>query len=135
MVIMHQRAFGKLERDNLGVAIRWHPLIDHMIDVAACFECLRTCHSIRRAMKEAASRELHDRDIARLAVLVFLHDIGKENSGFQAKRWKNSQDIPRVWPGRAGHGIEALKLFEIEPLLALLPVELMDSWGDASYRC
>ncbi|MEO6421961.1 MAG: CRISPR-associated helicase Cas3', partial [Candidatus Nitrotoga sp.] len=133
MVIMHQRAFGKLERDSLGVAIRWHPLVDHMIDVAACFECLSTCHSIRRAMKEAAGRDLDERDIARLAVLAFLHDIGKANCGFQAKRWKNSQDIPRVWPRHAGHGIEALKLFEIEPLLALLPIDQMDSWGDACY--
>jgi CRISPR-associated endonuclease/helicase Cas3 len=126
-------AFGKLERDDLGTVIGWHPLVDHMIDVAACFECLSACHSIRRAMEKAADRELDDRDIARLSVLVFLHDIGKANSGFQAKRWKNSQDIPRVWPRHAGHGIEALKLFEIEPLLALLPVEQMDSWGEACY--
>ena len=139
MVIMRQRAFGKLERDSLGVAIRWHPLIDHMIDVAACFECLSTCHSIRRAMKEAAGRELDERDIARLSVLVFLHDIGKVNSGFQAKRWKNLQDIPPTWPVRihAGHGIEALKLFDssnrLKHLLALLPVDQMDGWGDSCY--
>jgi CRISPR-associated endonuclease/helicase Cas3 len=136
MVIMHQRAFGKLERDNLGVAIRWHPLVDHMIDVAACFECLSTCHSIRRAMVKAADRELDERDIARLSVLVFLHDIGKANSGFQAKRWKSRQEILPTWPVRihAGHGIEAIKLFN-DPL-ARKPIESLIEqiclWGDAS---
>ena len=139
MVMMHQSAFGKLERDNLGVVIRWHPLVDHMIDVAACFECLSTCHSIRRAMKEAAGRELDERDIARLSVLVFLHDLGKANSGFQAKRWKNRQDISPAWPVRihSGHGIEALKLFDssnrLDHLLTLLPVDQMDCWGESCY--
>ena len=96
IVKMSQCAFGKLERDNLGVVIGWNPLVDHMIDVAACFECLSTCQSIRRAMVETAGRELREldeRDIVRLSVLVFLHDIGKANSGFQTKRWKNWQDI------------------------------------------
>lgn len=133
MVIMHQRAFGKLERDNLGVAIRWHPLVDHMIDVAACFECLSTCHSIRRAMVKAADRELDERDIARLSVLVFLHDLGKANSGFQAKRWKNSQDIPKGWPLHAGHGIEAIRLFETDAQKSIAPlIEKICAWGDAS---
>ena len=108
-------AFGKLKRDDLGTVIGWHPLVDHMIDVAACFASLSTCHSIRRAMEKAADRELDERDIARLSVLVFLHDLGKANSGFQAKRWKNSQDIPKGWPRHAGHGIEAIKLFYGRP--------------------
>lgn len=97
-MIIPYGAFGKLERDHLGTVIGWHSLLDHMIDVAACFECLSDCHSIRRAMEKAAGRKLDERDIARLSVLVFLHDIGKANSGFQAKRWKNSQDIPKGWP-------------------------------------
>lgn len=134
MVIMHQQAFGKLERDHLGAIIHWHPLVDHMIDVAACFECLSTCHSIRRAMVEAAGRELDECDIARLSVLVFLHDLGKANSGFQAKRWKNLQDIPKGWPSHAGHGIEAIKLF-YDPL-ARQPIESLIeqicTWGEAT---
>ena len=83
MLIMHQRAFGKLARDNFGEVIRWHPLVDHMIDVAACFECLSTCHSIRRAMKKAAGRELNERDIARLSVLVFCTILAKPIAGFK----------------------------------------------------
>ncbi len=127
-------AFGKLQRDAEGAIVGWHSLVDHMIDVAACFECLSTCHSIRRAMEKAAGRELDECDIARLSVLVFLHDIGKANSGFQAKRWKNSQDIPKGWPLHAGHGIEAIKLFY--ETLARQPIELLIekicTWGDAS---
>jgi len=127
-------AFGKLERDDFGTVIGWHPLVDHMIDVAACFECLSTCHSIRRAMVKAADRELDERDIARLSVLVFLHDIGKANSGFQAKRWKKPQDIPRVWPLHAGHGIEAVKLFydsNARQAIELL-IEQICAWGNAA---
>lgn len=127
-------AFGKLKQDEDGAVIGWHPLADHMADVAACFECLSACRSIRRAMEEAAGRELDERDIARLAVLVFLHDLGKANSGFQAKRWKNSQDIPKGWPLHAGHGIEAIKLFY--ETLARQPIETLIeqicAWGDAS---
>lgn len=125
-------AFGKLERDNLDAVVGWHPLIDHMIDVAACFECLSDCHSIRRTLENAAGRKLDERDIARLTVLTFLHDIGKANSGFQAKRY--SQKIPHGWPLHAGHGIEAIKLFY--ETLARQPIEsLIDqicTWGDAS---
>ena len=127
-------AFGKLERDNLGAVVGWHPLVDHMIDVAACFECLSSCHSIRRALEKAAGRPLDEHDIARLSVLAFLHDLGKANSGFQAKRWKNSQDIPKGWPLHAGHGIEAIKLFY--ETLARQPIEELIgqicAWGDAS---
>jgi CRISPR-associated endonuclease/helicase Cas3 len=137
-VISPLLAFGKLERDSHDMLIGWHPLVDHMIDVAACFECLSACHSIRRAMEKAAGRVLDDRDIARLSVLVFLHDIGKANSGFQAKRWKKWQDF-LDWPVliHAGHDIEALKLFDssnrLDHLLELLPVDQMDDWGESCY--
>lgn len=136
MTIPLFKAFGKLKHDNLGNVIAWHPLVDHMIDVAACFECLSDCHSIRRTMEKAAGSKLNKHDIARLSVLVFLHDLGKANSGFQAKRWKNSQDIPSVWPVHihAGHGIEALKLFDerlaSNPINSL--IEKICLWGDAT---
>lgn len=124
-------AFGKLRQEN-GMVEDWHPLVDHMIDVAACFEGLCVCRSIRRSMNMAAGRELDDRDIARLSVLAFLHDIGKANSGFQAKRWKNPQDIPKEWPFHAGHGIEAIKLFESEAQQSIEAlIEQICTWGDA----
>lgn len=133
MVIPPLRAFGKLERDNLDVIVGWHPLFDHMTDVAACFECLCSCHSIRRALEKVAGRTLDECDIARLSVLAFLHDIGKANSGFQAKRWKTNMDIPKDWPQHAGHGIEAIKLFETEAYLIIEPlIENICAWGEAS---
>ncbi len=127
-------AFGKLERDKDGHTIAWHPLTDHLIDVAACFVRLCRCRSIRRALERAAGRTLSVRDIARLAVLVFLHDLGKANSGFQAKRWPKGEH-PREWPNPAGHGLEATKLFGddafLQPLIALLPIDALCTWGEA----
>ena len=129
-------AFGKLERDAFGRIARMHPLVDHMIDVAACFLALSHCGAIRRALEAAACRRLTNQDLARLAVLVFLHDIGKANSGFQAKRWKNERDISAGWPVRihAGHGSEVFRLFD-EPSAnqAIAPlIEQICTWGDAS---
>lgn len=130
------QAFGKLERNPAGEMLRIHPLLDHMLDVAECFLALCRCRAIRRALEAAALRTLSEPDLARLAVLVFLHDIGKANSGFQAKRWKNERDIPPDWPVHihAGHGSEAFGLFDepstrdtISPL-----VEKICAWGDAS---
>jgi len=127
-------AFGKLQRrDDTGAVTAWHPLVDHMIDVAACFEHLCRCRALRRALEAAARRKLHPRDIARLTVLVFLHDLGKTNSGFQSKRWtKNNR--PREWPLPAGHGIEAMKLFADDAFTSLvdrLPIDPICTWGDA----
>lgn len=132
-ILEDTQAFGKLESDADGNVIRRHLLIDHMIDVAACFYQLAGCRSIRRALEQSARRKLTEQDICRLAVLAFLHDIGKANSGFQAKRWKNK--IPASWPVQitAGHGVEAVKLFQVsaaaqavEPL-----IEKICTWGDA----
>jgi CRISPR-associated endonuclease/helicase Cas3 len=133
-ILEDTQAFGKLESDADGNVVRRHQLIDHMIDVAACFYRLAGCRSIRRALERSAGRKLDEQDISRLAVLTYLHDIGKANSGFQAKRWKNK--IPASWPVQitAGHGVEAVKLFQvssaayaIEPL-----IKQVCTWGDAA---
>lgn len=127
-------AFGKLQRSLDDAHLTWHPLIHHLADVAAVFEALCKCRNIRRALETAAKRELSAQDIARLAVLVFLHDFGKVNTGFQAKRWPDGQR-PR---GRltAGHGTEALALLEAasyseeaEALLLQLPIMEICSGG------
>ena len=127
--------FGKLRRGNENQVIGWHSLPDHMTDVAVCFRSLADCRGIRRALEATAKRRLTPQDIARLAVLVFLHDIGKANSGFQAKRWRRECDIPPEWPVRihAGHGSEVFRLFDddgargaVQPL-----IEKLGAWGDA----
>lgn len=126
-------AFGKLEQAKDGAVIAWHPLVDHLIDVAACFERLCQCRSIRRALEQAAGRALTPRDLARLTVLVFLHDLGKANSGFQSRRWPAGK-APKGWLPSVppiGHGPQALDLFRDEPFLAPLlnglPLEAIES--------
>lgn len=110
VILKDTEAFGKLEFDADERMQGRHLLIDHMIDVAACFTRLALCRSIRRALERTAGRKLAEQDVARLTVLAFLHDIGKANCGFQAKRWKTK--IPPSWPVQitAGHGVEAVKL-------------------------
>lgn len=125
-------AWGKLERDASGQLTGWHSLADHMQDVAACFLALAECRNIRRALTHCAGRELTTQDLKRLAVLVFLHDLGKANSGFQAKRWP-AKDIPQGWPGHRGHVSEALYLMDTEAdsaLLDQLPITAICSWGE-----
>ncbi|WP_074764801.1 CRISPR-associated helicase/endonuclease Cas3 [Magnetospirillum fulvum] len=64
-----------------------HHLIHHCADVAACFEVIATLPVVRARLEWVAGRALSDTDISRLAVLAFLHDVGKVHPGFQAKGW------------------------------------------------
>jgi CRISPR-associated endonuclease/helicase Cas3 len=108
-----------------------------MLDVAACFLAIANVQSIRRALECAAGRTLSDTDLMRLAVLAFLHDIGKANAGFQVKRWwRLEQPPPSGWPAPAGHASEALCIFEndtLQHLCAELPLEKMAKWGVACW--
>ena len=136
MEIPGSGAFGKLQRNDDGKLTGWHPLVAHLIDVTACFLRLCHCRGIRRALEKAAGRALTDRDVARLAVLVFLHDLGKSNCGFQAKRFLRGE-APRQWPAPCGHGPEAIDLLTNpdpvarQTLLAQLPLAQMMDWGEA----
>ncbi len=124
-------AWGKL---NEGSS---HPLTSHMLDVAACYYAVAKTKSVRRALERAGGRVLTDLDLMRLAVLAFLHDVGKANAGFQAKRWlADGQSVPQGWPVPAGHTAEALCIFEtdqLQHLLAELPVDDMATWGVACW--
>jgi len=64
-----------------------HHLIHHCADVAACFEAIATGPVVRARLERGAGRALSGTDLSRLAVLAFLHDIGKVHPGFQAKGW------------------------------------------------
>ena len=131
-------AWGKLRRAASGVVdgFHFHPLLDHMTDVAACFIALAGCLAFRRAMQQAAGRDLNAADIERLAVLVFLHDIGKANAGFQSRRWIAPERPPGRWPTQPyGHGPEGWALVSgavstAEQVLAGLPLDEMAGWGD-----
>ena len=80
-----RHAWGKTDRKSDSGAI--HPLAHHSQDVAAVF--LRMLHLpvIRNRLEAAAGTQLTGVDCLRLAVLAFLHDIGKLHPGFQAKGW------------------------------------------------
>lgn len=134
-MITTRDAFGKLQRDDAGATIGWHPLIHHMVDVARCFERLLCCRSVRRSLVQAAGRALTPQDVERLAVLVLLHDIGKANCGFQAKRWSGELRHDG-WPSPSGHGAEALLLFTetLMPLAEKLPLDEIDAWGDSAWQ-
>lgn len=127
-------AFGKLKHDTTtGTVVQWLPLQDHMIDVALCFQRLAQCQAVQRALTSAAQRELDDADLARLAVIVFLHDIGKASSSFQSKRWTHDQR-PGHWPHPTGHGAQAVYLLDgnnqAQTLFEALPVDALASWGE-----
>jgi CRISPR-associated endonuclease/helicase Cas3 len=120
-------AWGKLNQQGQS-----HPLTAHMLDVAACFHAIAEVESVRRALARVAGRVLSNLDMMRLTVLVFLHDVGKANAGFQAKRWSHTdQPLPHGWPLPAGHTHEALFIFGDAKLLGELPAEEMDTWGTA----
>ena len=124
-------AFGKIDRSGDA----WLPLADHMTDVGRCFERLCRCNALNRALCHLSRRPLDEVDLARLALLAYLHDLGKASSSFQSKRWRVKEERPRHWPVPSGHGREALALFttpNLQPLALALPLDEMDDWGEAT---
>lgn len=84
-----------------------HHLAHHCADVSACFLAWLATPVIRSRLEAAADRPLCEKDRDRLAVLVFLHDIGKLHPGFQAKAWPYCPSLPRL-RGHVAEGLAAL---------------------------
>lgn len=132
------RAWGKLSRDKAHQVTGEHSLLDHMTDVAACFSVLVECAAIRRSFEWTAQRDLDDADLQRLAVLVFLHDVGKANAGFQSRRWQLPERPPGNWPTTPfGHGPEGWELISgrvpnAEHYAVGLPIAEIVTWGEAA---
>lgn len=121
--------WGKLEKAEDGTVLRWHPLLAHCADVAACAEAILSRTVLRRRLARLANREdLDDSDIARLAALAAFHDIGKFNVGFQRKADANARDV-------AGHVAEVLDVLGSDyavagRLRAALPSADLGAWAD-----
>jgi CRISPR-associated endonuclease/helicase Cas3 len=119
--------WGKLDKDETGTVTQWHPLAAHCADVAACLEALLERTLLRRRLAVLAARQdLRESDVARLAALAALHDIGKVNLGFQHKARKDE-------PHTAGHVREVLAVLGSDydvgrRLLDALPTLDLASW-------
>lgn len=112
--------WGKLERDRDGRVNRWHPLVDHCVDVAAVVEGLLALPLWRSRLTRLAGQELTPSICARLCVLSVLHDIGKFNLGFQAR------GCPELG-ATAGHVEQAIAAL-FHPIFE--PLSVLNDWGD-----
>jgi len=111
--------WGKLSKDHSQQLA----LADHCIDVASVFRALCDLPAIQRSLGLGCDATVMDR----LAVFAYLHDMGKCNTGFQAKRDPDARDI-------AGHVKETAALLydaALRPrLIKALDLEEMCSWFD-----
>ena len=128
--------WGKITRLADGVT-KIHPLLDHMLDVSSVLGALLSLPAVRRALETAAGRTLRESDEARLQVLAVLHDVGKANTGFQARYWRERIERPRYWQvAECGHGPQGWALFSgclhgAARVHSGLPLERMNDWGEA----
>lgn len=119
-----ETAWGKFDRETET----WLPLRLHMLDVALCFEQLIHLPNFKQRLETAASQPLEPVTMARLCALVYLHDVGKLNAGFQAKGWPENGGIPT-----AGHVSEALEIMACEGIFNALHLDdIAQNWGEAA---
>lgn len=108
-----------------------------MTDVAAVLDALLLLPAVHHALRRAAGRPLSAVDRARLAVLAFLHDVGKASAGFQVRYWREGAQRPGAWSiAECGHGPQGWALFGqglhgAARVTAGLPLQAMDAWGEA----
>lgn len=133
-------AWGKLERDETNrQVIRSLDLVSHCVDVAAVTRAMLELPVIRRRMERLAGRVLTERDLERLTVLAFLHDLGKASRGFQGKWFIGDQR--RQWLGRirfdeCGHTSIVTALFPngddvlCDRFCEIFPLEEIERWHD-----
>lgn len=75
--------WGKL--DDASAPVTWHPLRDHCLDVALVLRAIADLPVIEARLNACIESPLRTQDKDRLAVIAFLHDLGKCNWGFQTK--------------------------------------------------
>lgn len=93
------RVWGKLAFDAAGRVVRSQSLAAHSRDVSGAFGALLSLPGIRtRLARLAGWPELDAVTCARLGYLVHLHDCGKVNAGFQARRDPNTPMVGHIAP-------------------------------------
>jgi CRISPR-associated endonuclease/helicase Cas3 len=111
--------WGKLGQGSL--LGREQSLAGHCRDVAAIFVGLLRLEGIRKRLARLAKVDIfHDVWIERLGWFVFLHDLGKVNTGFQARRDPNAPRVGHIAP-IAGAS---------EEIFARLSPERLMKWGE-----
>lgn len=112
--------WGKISLSQDGEILDSHPIEGHSIDVAAVVLRLLAERNTRRRLAKAGGLEdLTAVQISRLAAIAFWHDVGKVNTGFTARFYRDADK-----PEDAGHVTEAFALFA-QPL----DREFMDAIG------
>jgi CRISPR-associated endonuclease/helicase Cas3 len=122
--------WAKVTREGKdGPLLAWMPLEHHSGDVSAVFEALLRLPGYRALCATLLGREVDEVTIARLCLLAFVHDIGKGNSGFQAKVMPPEE---RNGLEPRGHLMEAfdLLLFKADGFARALRVAEMQAWFD-----
>ncbi|GEM_PF-1164975 len=105
--------WAKLEPRN--EPMRWHPLVDHCHDVAACVACLLEVPLVASRLARLDGRTALPRPwLERLIVLAFLHDFGKANHAFQDRR--------------GGHIAEAAPLLDDADLAETSGLTAIEPW-------
>ena len=122
----------KAEADFRGR--RWLSLVDHSADVAAVFEAVLQVPLVtRRLAALAGGREFPAIWRPRLCVHVALHDFGKANRGFQARRDPKAPLVGHVVPGLA----LLFSPYQQDLALRLSDTLMLDqtvSWGDDAFE-
>lgn len=117
--------WGKLARSSCPPAI--HPLVDHALDVAVVLRHLIVLPDNLRRLEACCASTLNAVAVDRIAAIAVLHDVGKCNRGFQAKRDPNAART-------TGHTLEAAALLSSDRVRSRWPsdwlalVEQMCTW-------
>lgn len=116
--------WAKLDQDENGNVIDWHPLAAHSAEVAAVTEALLTRTILGKRLAALvgwnAFSEVH---VARLCVLAAIHDAGKVNHGFQNRAFGEKPTAGHVGPiiNFLGSGKKEVEMAELIGLRELVP--------------
>ena len=119
--------WAKLDQNEQGDVLAWHPLLAHSADVAAVTEALLRRTILNKRIATLIGWDyLSDIHIARLSTLAAIHDAGKVNHGFQNRMYKSRHP-------RAGHVSPMIELLDAdtnyqEELLIPLGIQKILQW-------